>query len=133
MSDKPNVPPPPIQPSTSLVNDPQGDGTVGWDSMPAAARAAACLAVLASSWSVDTDGMRWNPGTRIAFASRPSPWTTPADAAANRERRQVVQIYVDGDEVKFMDRIRAGHGQLRHDEVQRLVHPQRRWFPGRRK
>lgn len=126
--DKPNVPPPPIQPTTSLVNDPQ-EGTVGWESMPPAARAAACLVAIGASWSIDTEAVTYNTGTRIAFVSRPSPWATPKEP----DRKQVVQIYVDGDEARFMDRIRAGHGQIRVEEVQRLVHPPRRWFPGRRK
>lgn len=109
---------------TPLVNDMDAPGTVGWDAMPLAARAAACFVALGAGFVLDTAGMRYNPQTKIAFAWRPN----PIDA----ERKQVTQVWVNGDEAVFMDRIRAIHG-ARAETVQKLVHPPKRWFPARKK
>lgn len=118
-----------LGPWSTLSNDPDGDGTVGWESMDPVARATAVLAALRASFPVDTTTMRWDPSKRIAFASRPS-LVDPV------ERRQVVMehapVRVTLETVLAM--IAAGHGQKAATDAAALANPpRRRWFNKRRR
>lgn len=117
-----------LGPWSSLTNDPDGDGTVGWSAMDAVARATAVLAALRASFPVDTESMRWDPGRRIAFAIRKNP--------VDETRRQVAMEHAPRGVVlpTVLAMIRAGYGPKAADDAAALANPpRRRWFPKRRR
>lgn len=117
-----------LGPWSTLTNDPDADGTVGWDAMDSVARATAVLAALRASFPVDTSAMRWDPSKRIGYASRPS-------VVDPVERRQVTMEHVPAGvtlEV-VIAMIAAGHGRKAADDAAALAQPRKRWFSRRRK
>jgi hypothetical protein len=117
-----------LGPWSSLVNDPDADGTLGWSAMDEVARATAVLAALRASFPIDTEKMRWDPGRRIAFAWRKSPLAP--------ERRQLAMEYAPPGVALavVMEMISAGHGRKVAEDSAALVSPpRRRWLPGRKK
>lgn len=117
-----------LGPWSTLSNDPDADGTVGWESMDPIARATAVLAALRASFPVDTSAMRWDPGKRIAFATRPSPMDPI-------ERRQVAQEHAPARITleTILAAIAAGYGRKAADDAAALAVPRRRWFPRKRR
>lgn len=118
-----------LGPWSGLANNPYADGTVGWDAMEPVARATAILAAHRSSFAIDTASMRWDPGTRVAFAVRPSQFDPVA-------RKQVAMEHAPARvtlEV-VLAMIAAGYGRRAAEDAAALANPpRRRWFPKKRR
>lgn len=117
-----------LGPWSTLPNDMDAEGVVGWDAMDAVARATAILAALRASMVVETSRMRWDPGRRIAYAWRPSP-VDPIN------RKQVAMEHAP-PRVRLetvLEMIVAAYGRKAADDAAQLARPRRRWWPKKKR